>query len=131
MMPRVKLGFVPASRRYFSTEMAAKAREQTLAALTSLGIEVVVPDTAMTEAGCVKNRDEGRRCAELFRREDVDGIIVGAVNFGDEQGCAPRPATARRLLRVAFDRRGFASIGHALHGCTEADLLSRGGIVSH
>jgi L-fucose isomerase-like protein len=83
----LKLGFVPGNRRYFSTEMAAKARKETLAAMAALGIRAVVPDESMTEAGCVKNRDEGRRCGELFRREDIDGIVIGAVNFGDEQGC--------------------------------------------
>jgi L-fucose isomerase-like protein len=88
MTSKVKLGFVPANRRYFSTEMAAKARRETLVVLASLGIEAVVPDESMTEAGCVKNRDEGRRCGELLRKAGVDGIIVGAVNFGDEQGCA-------------------------------------------
>lgn len=68
--------------------MAAKARGETLTVLAELGINAVVPDGSLTEAGCVKNRDEGRRCGDLFRREGVDGIIIGAVNFGDEQSCA-------------------------------------------
>jgi len=85
---KLKLGFVPANRRYFSLEMATKARAETLAVLDKLGIDVVVPDESIGEAGCVKNRDEGRKCAELFRRSGpLDGIIVGAMNFGDEQGC--------------------------------------------
>lgn len=87
MSGKLKLGFVPGNRRYFSVEMAAKARQETLAVMAALGIEAVVPDASMTEAGCVKNRDEGRRCGELFRREGVNGIVIGAVNFGDEQGC--------------------------------------------
>jgi len=83
----LKLGFVPGNRRYFSVEMAAKARKETIEAMESLGIEVVVPDESLTEAGCVKNRDEGRKCGELFKRVGVDGIVIGAMNFGDEQGC--------------------------------------------
>jgi L-fucose isomerase-like protein len=55
--------------------------------MEALGIEVVVPDASLTEAGCVKNRDEGRKCGELFKRVGVDGIVIGAMNFGDEQGC--------------------------------------------
>ena len=83
----LKLGFVPGNRRYFSVESAAKARQETIAVMEALGIEVVVPDASLTEAGCVKNRDEGRKCGELFKREGVDGIVIGAMNFGDEQGC--------------------------------------------
>jgi len=114
VVPKLKLGFVPANRRYFSTEMAAKARGETLAVLASLGIETVVPDESMTEAGCVKNRDEGRRCGELFRREVVDGIVVGAVNFGDEQGCAQ-----------AVQGCG-ANVPVLLYGCQEEASLQRG-----
>ena len=84
----LKLGFVPANRRYFSTELAGKARDEAISAMRSLGIEVVSPDDKMTEAGLVKNRDEGIVCGELFKREGVDGIVIGAMNFGDEQGCA-------------------------------------------
>ncbi len=86
---KLKLGFVPANRRYFSLEMATKARSETLDVMSKLGIDAVVPDESVGEAGCVKNRDEGRKCAELFRKAGpLDGIIVGAMNFGDEQGCA-------------------------------------------
>ena len=87
MNGRLKIGFVPANRRYFSVELAAKTRAETISAMESLGIEVVVPDETMTEGGCVKNRDEGIKCAELFRREGVHGVVIGAMNFGDEQGC--------------------------------------------
>jgi L-fucose isomerase-like protein len=91
----LRIGFVPANRRYFSTEMASRTRSETIAALRKLAIEVVVPDESLTEAGCVKNREEGRKCAELFRREGVDGIVVGAMNFGDEQGVGITVRTAR------------------------------------
>ena len=39
-----------------------------------------------TNCGCVEN--EAELCAELFRRRQVQGIVVGAVNFGDEQSAA-------------------------------------------
>lgn len=87
MGEKLRIGFVPANRRYFSIELASKMRGETLDAMGKLGIEAVVPDETIGEAGCVKNRDEGRKCGELFRRAGVDGILVGAMNFGDEQGC--------------------------------------------
>jgi L-fucose isomerase-like protein len=111
---KLKLGFVPANRRYFSTEMAAKARGEALDVLAALGIQAVVPDVSMTEAGCVKNRDEGRKCGELFRREGVDGIIVGAVNFGDEQGC------------MAAIQGSGVKVPVLIYGCQEEQPLALG-----
>ncbi len=107
----IKLGFVPANRRYFSTELASKMRAHTLEAIRTLGIDVVVPDEGMTEAGCVKNRDEGRKCGELFRKAGVDGIIVGAMNFGDEQGCV-----------AAIDASGKA-VPVMIFGCQEEEVV--------
>lgn len=86
-MAKLRLGFVPANRRYFSTELANKMKAEAIAAMESLGIEVVAPDDTIGEAGLIKNRDEGKKCAELFRRSNLDGVVVGATNFGDEQGC--------------------------------------------
>ncbi|MBN1489979.1 MAG: fucose isomerase [Phycisphaerae bacterium] len=114
MTSKVKLGFIPANRRYFSTEMAAKARRETLAVLASLEIDAVVPDETMTDVGCVKNRDEGHRCGGLFRREGVDGILVGAVNFGDEQGIA-----------TAVQSCG-ANVPVLIYGCQEEEALHAG-----
>ncbi|MBP6964934.1 MAG: L-fucose/L-arabinose isomerase family protein [Armatimonadetes bacterium] len=87
MNEKLTIGFVPANRRYFSTELASKMRGETLAMMEALGIEAVVPDETIGEAGCVKNQDEGKKCGELFRKVGVDGILVGAMNFGDEQAC--------------------------------------------
>jgi len=114
MSAEVKIGFVAANRRYFSTELAAKMRGEALAAMESLGIEAVVPDESMTEIGCVKNRDEGRRCGELFRREGVQGIVIGAVNFGDEQGCVQAVQTSG------------ANVPVMIFGCQEEEALRPG-----
>lgn len=84
----VKLGFIPANRGFFSAVLAAKMRKQTIDAMQKLGIEVVVPSDADTKAGCVENISEAELCAALFRQHDVDGIVIGAVNFGDEQAAA-------------------------------------------
>ncbi len=85
---RVKLGFIPANRGFFSQELAAKMRQATIDALTKTGVDVVVPDEFQTKAGCVENRAEAECCAQLFRAQNVDGIVIGAMNFGDEQAAA-------------------------------------------
>lgn len=72
---------------------------------------MVVPDESMTEAGCVKNREEGRKCGELFRKAGVDGIIVGAMNFGDEQGCVAAINAAGKAVPVM------------IFGCQEEEVV--------
>ncbi len=84
----VKIGFIPANRGFFSKELAAKMRDETVKAMQRLGITVVAPSPADTKVGCVETRQEAEFTAELFRRENVQGILIGAVNFGEEQGVA-------------------------------------------
>ena len=63
-------------------------REQTIEAMEKQGIEVIVPSAEQTKVGCVEYRKEAEICADLFRRNNVQGIVIGAVNFGDEQSAA-------------------------------------------
>ncbi len=85
---KVRLGLVPANRGFFSDELAAKMRAQTIKAMQTAGAEVIVPDTGMTKVGCVESLEEAERVGRMFREKRVDGIVVGAMNFGDEQGVA-------------------------------------------
>lgn len=127
----IKLGFIPANRGFFSAELAAAMRRETIEAIERQGMEVVVPAPNETKAGCVENRQEAELCAELFRRHNVQGVVIGAVNFGDEQSAAWTVRQARldvpilifgcqeeEVLKVSTARRdafcGLLSIGEAL-----------------
>ena len=127
----MRLGFIPANRGMFNERLASRMCTQTLENLTAQGIDVVAPSTEQTRLGCVESREEAELCAKLFRDQEVQGIIIGAVNFGDEQAAA---LTVRRAglnvpvmifgcqederLRVGMARRdsfcGLLSIGEAL-----------------
>jgi L-fucose isomerase-like protein len=85
---KVKIGFIPANRGFFSARLAAKMRVETLRALKSLGVEVVVPSEKDTRVGCVGTLDEAVKVGRMFREAGLDGILVSAVNFGDEQAVA-------------------------------------------
>jgi len=128
---KVKIGFIPANRGFFSTELAARMRRETITAMKQAGIRVVVPNTKMTQAGCVETLEEAQTCGRLFRDENVDGILIGAVNFGDEQGAGLTVKFAdldvpvmifgcqeEERLRPTTDRRdafcGLLSIGESL-----------------
>lgn len=112
--PPVRLGFVPANRAGFSDSLAAAMRDEAVEAMQKAGVEVVVPSPQETKVGCVENLREAERCAELFRRADVQGIVVGAVNFGEEQAAAWAVRQARLDVPVM------------LFGCQEDQALRRG-----
>lgn len=128
---KMRIGFIPAHRGFFSAELAASMRAETIQALERQGVEVVVPSPEQTKVGCVENRREAELCAELFRQQRVQGIVVGAVNFGDEQSVAWTIRLAQldapilifgcqeeETLRPSTPRRdsfcGLLSIGEAL-----------------
>ncbi|MHB1038296.1 MAG: L-fucose/L-arabinose isomerase family protein [Pirellulales bacterium] len=106
------IGFIPANRGFFSAELAAKMRDQTIQAMQKQGVKVIVPDPSQTKAGCVENRQEAQLCAELFRRHDVRGIVIGAVNFGDEQAAALTVRLARLDVPIL------------IFGCQEEETLT-------
>ena len=45
----VTLGFIPANRGFFSAELAAKMRQQTIDAMQKLGVKVVAPQPGQTK----------------------------------------------------------------------------------
>ncbi len=109
---KIKLGFIPANRGFFSKELAAKMRDQTIEVMQRLGIEVVVPGPTETKVGCIETREEAEFAAELFRREKVQGIVIGAVNFGEEQG------VAWCVKKAALD------VPILIYGCQEEETLT-------
>lgn len=83
-----KFGLIPANRGFFSDELAAKMRGETIEAMRKAGMEVVVPDENLTKIGCVETLEEAEKTAKLFSDNGVIGIVVAAVNFGEEQAVA-------------------------------------------
>ena len=83
-----KIGFIPANRGFFSDKLAAKMRSETLNVLRAAGATVVVPSAKDTKVGCVETLEEAVKVGRMFRSQGVEGIVVSAVNFGDEQGVA-------------------------------------------
>lgn len=112
MNKKVKLGFIPANRGFFSSKLAAEMRQETIAAMNKAGIEVVVPSEQQTEVGCVSTLKEADLTAAMFRREDVDGIIVGCVNFGEET------AVAQTVKKAGLN------VPIMLFGCHEEEVLT-------
>ncbi|MHB1033286.1 MAG: L-fucose/L-arabinose isomerase family protein [Pirellulales bacterium] len=111
---KIKLGFVPAKRGVFNAQLAAKMRDATVRVMEEFGAEVVVPAVGQTEAGCVSNLQEAERCAAMFREAGIEGLVIGAMNFGDEQSAVSAARDARLDVPIL------------IFGCQEEQTLTHG-----
>jgi len=104
---KVKIGFVP-SYRFGYTDWCARMRTESLAAFARVeGMEVVVPnpcpegegsdsEKGLTPYGAVHSLDEAEVAAAFFQREQIDGLILCPLDFGDERSAAK----VAEILRV-------------------------------
>lgn len=89
-MEKVKLGFVPSTWESwdgsaYTGKLAGKMRARCLEVFDKIpGLEIVVPSTELTQDGCVGTVEEGMVTADLFLKEQVQGLIIGNMNFGFE-----------------------------------------------
>jgi L-fucose isomerase-like protein len=84
MSEPLKVGFVPASRAMFDQQLAVSVRGACIEAMRAAGIEPVVPGPELTKNGLVQGVEDARKAARLFDDESVEGVVIGALNFGDE-----------------------------------------------
>jgi len=90
-MAKVKIGFVPAHREPFDEEWAVNMKQRVLDALKSLknkNIDIIHPDTSLTKNGLVRNDEDAEKIINYFKNEDLSGIMIGAMTFGDEISAA-------------------------------------------
>lgn len=87
---RMCFGIIIGTRAYFNSELAKDVRKQLLKTLADEGYDYVIlpEDATPTGSSCIETREDGLKCAELFRqnRDRIDGIIVSLPNFGFEIG---------------------------------------------
>lgn len=114
MNNRIKIGFLPTSRNFFSQQLAMQMRIRTIEVFEEMGIDCIVVNPSQTKNGCVESREEAVVCGKLFRDAKVDGILVGAMNFGDEQSVA-----------IALRESGLI-VPVMIFGCQESEPLRKG-----
>lgn len=97
-MKKQCFGVIIGTRAYFNSELARDVRKQLLATLEKEGYDYVIlpEDATPTGSSSIETREDGLKCAELFRqhRDDIDGIIISLPNFGFEIGIINAIATA-------------------------------------
>jgi L-fucose isomerase-like protein len=99
----IKIGFVPSYRGEWGTippwcvQMRAEALDvfQKVAGMEVVAPQpspadntIVDPERGFTPDGAVGNLDQGEAVAEYFSRQKVGGLIICALNFGDERSAA-------------------------------------------
>jgi len=112
MKEELRIGLVPASRGFFSQELAVKMRELTVKSMKKAGLTPVVPGPELTRNGLVESHEEAMTAAALFREQRVQGVVIGAVNFGNEIPAA----------EAAIEGAGSAPL--FLFGCQEEGRLT-------
>jgi L-fucose isomerase-like protein len=89
-MLKTKIGFVPSTweswdGNQYTGKWAVKMRQRCLDSMSRIEeLEIVVPSPELTEDGCVGTPEEGAKTLELFKKENVQGVIIGNMNFGHE-----------------------------------------------
>jgi L-fucose isomerase-like protein len=84
MSEPVRIGFVPASRTIFDHDLAVKVRDACIQAMRAAGMEPVVPGEDLTRNGLVQTVEDALLAGRMFEQEGVSGVVIGALNFGEE-----------------------------------------------
>jgi FGGY family of carbohydrate kinases, C-terminal domain len=118
---KMTMGLIVGNRGFFPDHLARTGREEMISVLEADGLDVVVLTPEESKYGAVETREEAKRCAELFKRNQhrIDGIIVTLPNFGDELFAAIEGTAFH--TRVILDRM-------ASHGVPIKRVINAGGI---
>jgi L-fucose isomerase-like protein len=116
MMFRTKIGFVPSNwEAWNGGNWAEGMRDRCVAVLQKIpGIDLVVPSKDLVPIGCVSSVEDARRAVELFRREKVQGLLIGNMDFGME-------------VAVGTVLNGLDASMPILHFCTRSGPISEAG----
>src|SRR5499433_2232875 len=87
---KMTMGIIVGNRGFFPDHLAKSGREEIIRALKNAGVDVVALTPEESKYGAVETREESKRCAELFKKNEhrIDGIIVTLPNFGEERAIA-------------------------------------------
>jgi L-fucose isomerase-like protein len=102
-MESIKIGFVPAHREPFDEQWAGEMRRRCLEVFSRIPLlEVVAPDECLTKSGCVRNDLEAEKAIDLFKKRGIEGLIIGAMTFGDEVSALTIASAFRELPILLF-----------------------------
>jgi L-fucose isomerase-like protein len=89
-MLTTKIGFIPSNWESwdgipYTGKWAGPMRDRCVAVLETIpGLDLVVPSKEMTGDGCVSDVEQAKRVLEYFKRENIQGLLIGNMTFGME-----------------------------------------------
>lgn len=86
-MEKIKIGLIIGNRGFFPDHLCKEGRERLLKVLKNK-FEIITLKESDTKFGSVENYSDAKKCAEIFKKNNIDGIIVSLPNFGDERAVA-------------------------------------------
>lgn len=81
---KIKIGFVPAHREPFDEEWAVQMRKRCLRVFSKVKNMEIVELEKITKNGLVRDDADAERTIKLFKKEEIEGLIIGTMTFGDE-----------------------------------------------
>ena len=85
-MLKTKIGFLPSNwEPWNGGNWAERTRDRCVSALNNVpGVDLVVPGKEMTALGCVSDVEQAKVALQYFRKEDIQGLLIGNMTFGME-----------------------------------------------
>lgn len=89
-MFKVKIGFIPSNWDAWDGNEAigtwgGPMRNRCVKVLENIpGLQLVVPTREMTGDGCVNTVEQGKLVFEYFKKENIQGLVIGNMTFGME-----------------------------------------------
>ena len=82
----IKIGFVPSHRVPFNRDWAVEMRKRTIKSIkeNAAEAEFVYPDENLTDGGLVTNEEDAQKTVKLFKKNNIQGLIIGTMTFGEE-----------------------------------------------
>jgi L-fucose isomerase-like protein len=103
MSIKAKLGFIPCHRRPFDEKWAIENRRRTVSALKKIkAVDLVVPTENTTAKGLVSGYADIEPVKKLFRDEQVDGVLIGCLTFGDENPAVSIAASVKHDAALMY-----------------------------
>jgi len=119
-MMTTKIGFIPSNWDAWdgsaaTGKWAGGMRDRCVAVMEKVpGLELVVPSKELTGDGCVSTVEQGKKVLELFRAQNIQGLIVGNMTFGME-------------VAVGAVLSGLSKTLPVLHFCTRSGPIGEDG----
>ncbi len=115
-MIKAKIGFIPSNwEAWDGGGWGGKMRDRCVTMLRNIpGMDLVVPSKELTGDGCVSDVKQAKLTLDLFRKEGIQGILIGNMTFGME-------------VAVGTILNGLSKNMPILHFCPRSGPISKNG----